>query len=799
MNRRPFYTFILLSFLSLFLPAFFALADEPAPATALPQFVKARLDHVGPNRIGDDHWLDPAHSTTKDSTHTLTGSISGYIRLWDSATAALAWESRPSKTAITGLTFIDKTSAAATSGQDLIVFNLADGKELYRLPIPPCSAPCKTSVHFAHGHLFTLSQSSDPTTFHLWSLADKKVLHTFTASDTFTTLSDFRITNNTLITISEYKDKSEEALYVTSSESKNILRFFSLSDGHTIHSIDIPHNLENNAYTDLDDESYPRFYPNIPIFTPDNTFAAWLSQPYDASEASLSLIALSDPTKISTLPTPGVNIHYEYSEPSILFSPDQKTVAVTDDGGDLFVFFADISDGTLKNLRQHTTLAEPENIDDDLAIDITSQSFSPDSTLFYLSFDYLNVYALGIRGAPDPEVIKSDSLTLTVATAKPSKKKPPKTPTPPDEKTPPRIPPAQFTESYLEITIENPSVSPDGSAFNGLIVNGVKHVWPIQRAPFALTPPNASEVFYRFHSDGQLYEFASAVLGGPDDSCDKDPHPGSISTWDLKTGTRKVLYTEPQLKIYSAAILSNGQILIDLRQYTDDSTECDLYEDEQPEYTPYLKRFNPADNTLSPTTTDAEPVSNSALFSSSLPLPAADEKVLSSLAKFNGELSPNGQYIISNNDASGATSITLYDANTQSSILSTGLNNLYSATFRFSPDSKHLAVLPNASDNPLQVHIFDIESKSPIPPFNLPSAKFVLFSPDSPSLIVAHNADILIIDFKSQKTLKTLPGHTKPINSLTLSADGKTLFSSQEDGITIAWDWPAIAASLTQK
>ena len=118
-----------------------------------------------------------------------------------------------------------------------------------------------------------------------------------------------------------------------------------------------PHNLENSAYTDLDDESYPRFYPNIPIFTPDNTFAAWLSQPPDASEASLSLIALSDPTKISTLPTPGVNIHYQYSEPSIFFSPDQKTVAVTDDGGDLFVFFADIGDGTLKNLREHTTLA----------------------------------------------------------------------------------------------------------------------------------------------------------------------------------------------------------------------------------------------------------------------------------------------------------------------------------------------------------------------------------------------------------------------------------------------------------
>ena len=117
MNRpkRTFYTFILLSFLSLFLPAFFALADEPAPATALPPFVKARLDHVGPNRIGDDHWLDPAHSTTKDATHTLTGSISGYVRLWDSTTAALAWESRPSKTAITDLTFIDKSSAGAPS------------------------------------------------------------------------------------------------------------------------------------------------------------------------------------------------------------------------------------------------------------------------------------------------------------------------------------------------------------------------------------------------------------------------------------------------------------------------------------------------------------------------------------------------------------------------------------------------------------------------------------------------------------------------------------------------------------
>ncbi len=282
------------------------------------------------------------------------------------------------------------------------------------------------------------------------------------------------------------------------------------------------------------------------------------------------------------------------------------------------------------------------------------------------------------------------------------------------------------------------------------------------------------------------------------------PQPGSISAWDLKTGIRKILYTHPRLKIDDAASLSDGQILIKRKQYADDITECPIVSDTddfEPPYTTEFARFNPADNTLSPTTLDGESAHyNTVLFSSALPLPTTDEKILSSLAKLHGELSPNGQYIIDDDTSEAMENFTLYDAKTLSPILSAGRPESNVATFLFSPDSKYLAVLPYKSDSPPQIHIFDIESKSPIPPFNLPSdKKFVLFSPGSPSLIVAHNADILIIDFKSQKTLKTLSEHTKPINSLTLSADGKTLFSSQEDGITIAWDWPAIAASLTQK
>ena len=72
----------------------------------------------------------------------------------------------------------------------------------------------------------------------------------------------------------------------------------------------------------------------------------------------------------------------------------------------------------------------------------------------------------------------------------------------------------------------------------------------------------------------------------------------------------------------------------------------------------------------------------------------------------------------------------------------------------------------------------------------------VLFSPDSKSLLATRSHgkehDIQIWDVETGNGLATVTGHTKPIETLDFSSDGKMLASGSQDGTVLLWDWNRI-------
>ena len=96
-----------------------------------------------------------------------------------------------------------------------------------------------------------------------------------------------------------------------------------------------------------------------------------------------------------------------------------------------------------------------------------------------------------------------------------------------------------------------------------------------------------------------------------------------------------------------------------------------------------------------------------------------------------------------------------------------------------------------------------IKEHSRIPKSQRGFSDVLAFSPDGKILLdpklntLGWNAIIQLWDVNTGADWGTLSGHTKPIETLVFSHDGKTLASGSEDGTVLLWDWAKIIAKQT--
>ena len=122
----------------------------------------------------------------------------------------------------------------------------------------------------------------------------------------------------------------------------------------------------------------------------------------------------------------------------------------------------------------------------------------------------------------------------------------------------------------------------------------------------------------------------------------------------------------------------------------------------------------------------------------------------------------------------------------------------------FSPDGAILATIYS-----FDIHLWDTETGEVLRKIrptqqNAVQGTSITFSPEGSMLLVSKVEPVMsfpsdfieIIDVVSGKTLRSLPGHTEPIETLVFSHDGKILASGSEDGTVLLWDWKEILAKI---
>lgn len=121
------------------------------------------------------------------------------------------------------------------------------------------------------------------------------------------------------------------------------------------------------------------------------------------------------------------------------------------------------------------------------------------------------------------------------------------------------------------------------------------------------------------------------------------------------------------------------------------------------------------------------------------------------------------------------------------------------SSLAFSPDVKTLATTDKR-----RIYLYKLAQLPNTLPKTFPidlniSKGLMLFSPDSKIIVgagtinIRSNVVIKLWDVETGVEIRTLTGHTEPIESLAFSHDGKILASGSFDGTILLWDWEKIS------
>jgi WD40 repeat protein len=707
-----------------------------APALAqegapLPKHAKAR--------IGTDRWGASIRATAFGPDDAVVVAYdNGYVRRWDLSTQHLRWEAHPSTRALTATTFAG-TSALVVTAEDgtTTLLNAADGATTKTFQLDLCNKACE--------------------------------------------LQEIQASDKVLLTLGVVRDPS-------TSSNQGTLRLWSLSDGKLLQT----HVVANISRAAL---------------SPDGAHVAWTAfeQPATAYLASAAAMPSAKPL---TCPI-GIE-PWEQEGRALLFTPDSKTVALlgrhtTSDALTTCLWSAD------KGAPLHT-IDIPANTDEGYMNRLRAVISSTDSKWLQIAYDegnygrddfYVNaspVTALNLTtGAvtalydvPTPITWTYNHSNATLTTS--------------DNGLPVRaqsqgaelsistsgsrwgtttyIPPKWLVTNAHTSAIKQLTASPDGAEV--ISVDNFNHAlrW---RVDGGATPISSLQIQGQllYTPDGlSVLEAHPAILRGSNEECSTDPRMGSLGSWNLTTMTRTPLRHGPKLMVNAARWLPDGRLLTCREQHDADTSECGY--PSGPVHS-YFEAISPNGQVIEP-------------FKASLSQCPTDVGISPATSRaitfYSSDLeSGSGGY-----DAGTAR---VQDLTTGDILLTLpeGVPNIAA----LSPDGKWVAFASDDNNKqPLSLHVFSVDAKAKV--FSIPitektswqhGSSFAAFSPDN-RLIFNDGKTLRVADpalgADAPAKALTIPGHTADVSAATFSADGKTLFTAQYDGLIFAWDWPSLTA-----
>jgi WD40 repeat protein len=707
-----------------------------APALAqeqapLPKFAKAR--------IGTDRWGATIRATSFGPDDAVAAAYdNGYVRRWDLSTQHLLWEARPTTRALTATTFAG-TSALIVIAEDgsTTLLNAADGAITKTFQLDICNKACE--------------------------------------------LQEIQASDKVLLTLGVVRDPS-------TSSNQGTLRLWSLSDGKLLQT----HVVANVSSAAL---------------SPDGAHVAWTAfeQPAPAYLASAAAMSSAKP-----LTCPVRIDAWEPDGRALLFTPNSQTLAVlglntTNDALTTCLWSAD------KAAPLHT-IDIPANTSDGYMNRLRAVISSTDSKWLQVAYDegnygrddfYVNtspVTALNLTtGAvtslydlPSPIswTHNHSNATLTMS----------------DTGLPVR---AQGQGSELSIStsggrwgttthippkwlVSNAHTSPITQLVASPLGDEVISVDRVQHTLRWRVGGGAAPI-YSLQTQGQLLytpdglsvlEAHPAILRGSNEECSTDPRIGSLGLWNLSSMTRTPLRRGPKLMINAARWLPDGRLLTCREQHDANTSECGY---PQGPVHSYFEAISPNGQAVEP-------------FKASLSMCPTDAGISPATARaitfYSEDLeSGAGGY-------SGGTA-RVQDLTTGDLLLT--LPEGVPTSAALSPDGKWVAFASDDNDKqPLALHVFSVDAKAKS--FSIPIAQKTLWQHGAPFTVFSPDNRVIFNDGQTLRVADptlgadapakalTITGHTASVSAATFSADGKTLFTAQYDGLIYAWDWPALTA-----
>jgi WD40 repeat protein len=707
-----------------------AVAQEQAP---LPKFAKAR--------IGTDRWGASIRATAfgPDDAVAVTYD-NGFARLWNPSTQHLVWETRLGTQPLTAVTFAgSKTVVVTAEDGTTTLLNAADGRVTKTFKLDLCNKACELQEILASdkvlltlGVIQNAADKTNQSTLRLWSLSDGKRLQTHVAAN----ISGVALSPDGAHVAWSAFDQPAPA-YLASAAAMPSAK-----------PLTCPITSWNDKIQSM-------------LFTPDSeTFALFGS--HDTTDSITTCMWSTDTAApLHTIDIPAGSEEGLFTRlRAVVSSTDSKWLLVSFDEGTYGRddFYVTVSPTAALNLTSGE-LTPPHLVTEGVTW-AANHSAAP-----------FNVYKGKV-----PVRAQSQGAELTLTTS--------------GDRwgTTTRIPPQWLLSSAHTGAIQQLAASPDGAE--------VISVDRFNRALRWRTGGGDSPA-RTFQAYGQLLytpDGLSALEAHPavlqDDGCRVDPRMGNLGLWNLTTMTRATLRLDPKLMIQAARWLPDGRLLTCREQHDADEANCGYSDDI---INSYFEALSPNGQTVAPLKGDFM----------LCPTAAGISPATSRAITFDTE-SIRSDYQHYKDTEARVQDLTTGDI---LFVLPEGVPS----DAALSPDGKWVAYINNDNESyshrdtlPRTLRVFSVDAQAEVSSSTLTEmyasdhgGPVAFFSPDN-RLIYSDGATLRVADptlgADAPAKALTLSGHTASVSAATFSADGKTLFTAQYDGLIFAWDWPALTA-----